>query len=45
VQRNPDRLRVMLQNKPGDAFGIGPAERDAKRLAAGGRRSAVGCRP
>jgi NTE family protein len=33
---NPDRLLSMLENKPGDVFEIERAERDAKRLAAGG---------
>ncbi len=36
VHSNPDRLRAMLENKPGDAFEIERAERDANRLAAGG---------
>jgi len=33
---NPDRLVAMLENKPGDAFDSARAERDTRRLAAGG---------
>lgn len=33
---NPDRLLAMLENKPGDAFDAARAERDTRRLAAGG---------
>ncbi len=37
TRTNPDRLLAMLENKPGDAFEIERAERDARRLAAGDR--------
>jgi len=33
---NPDRLVAMLENKAGDTFDAASAERDARRLAAGG---------
>ena len=33
---NPDRLQAMLESRPGQAFDIHLAERDAKRLASGG---------
>ena len=36
VHANPDRLLAMLENKPGDSFQVERAERDARRLAAGG---------
>ena len=36
VHTNPDRLLAMLESKPGDNFQIERAERDARRLAAGG---------
>ena len=36
TRTNPDRLLAMLENKAGDAFDIERAERDARRLAAGG---------
>ena len=33
---NPERLVAMLESKPGDAFDAARAERDSRRLAAGG---------
>ena len=33
---NPERLLAMLETKPGDSFDAARAERDARRLAAGG---------